>query len=175
MVRLLTDWLFGFGVLLQTFITVVSQAYHDSIFKDGSRSMKDKVGNLIDAAYWQMLCPELHVNDPALTKAARRQTFDFVHSPDRIDDLRETMHRDGYFVIDAGPELPWAVNLESMARAVQILGEAGWPPSFLLVYDEPWVMAYQLQQLLLLTTGNQQVPAFFSPSTRAVSVLSIHA
>ena len=133
------------------------QAYYDSIFKTASRSMKDRVSSLIDSDYWQKLCPELHINDPALIKAAHRQVLNFVDKPDRVDELREGMGRDGYFTIDAGPELPWAVDLGAMARAVRILGEAGWPPSFLLVYDEPWVMAHQMRQLLLLTTGNQQV------------------
>lgn len=121
--------------------------------------MQDRVRDLTDPLYWRKLCPELHISDAKLFQTTGQKVFKFEDLPDRVDELRDAMHRDGYYLIHAGDELPWAVDLPAMARAVRILGEAGWPPSFLLVYDEPWAMAHQLRQLLMLTTGNQQVLA----------------
>ena len=43
------------------------------------------------------------------------------------------MDRDGYYMIKSGgEELPWAVDIDAVARAIVTLGEAGWAPSFLL-------------------------------------------
>lgn len=85
--------------------------------------------------------------------------------PDLVDELRERMDREGYWDIpiedvreDTGlPQLPWAVSMDDIAESMALLTEAGWPPSFLLMYDEPWVIAAQLKHILLHTLGNRMV------------------
>jgi hypothetical protein len=41
------------------------------------------------------------------------------------------------------------------------LAEHGWPPGFLLMYDEPWIMTHQIKDLMRTTTsGNELIMDF---------------
>ena len=52
--------------------------------------------------------------------------------------------------------LDWpSVNLEHLANAVLTLKAAGWPSTFLMVYDEVWLMQSAVAALVLATTGNK--------------------
>ena len=53
--------------------------------------------------------------------------------------------------------LPWSVDVEKVAAAAAQLLEVGLPASFLLAFAEPWCMAHQVEDLLLLATGNRQI------------------
>eukprot|EP00232_Nephroselmis_pyriformis_P001320 CAMPEP_0182907952 /NCGR_PEP_ID=MMETSP0034_2-20130328/34879_1 /TAXON_ID=156128 /ORGANISM="Nephroselmis pyriformis, Strain CCMP717" /LENGTH=118 /DNA_ID=CAMNT_0025044035 /DNA_START=20 /DNA_END=376 /DNA_ORIENTATION=+ len=101
--------------------------------------MQERVQELIDPDFWQRLCPELHVCDPASGPKARRGVFPLM-AEDRtelVDELRGQMHRDGYFTLAAeggGPAgMPWAVDLAAMGRAVATLAPAPPRPSKLSV------------------------------------------
>eukprot|EP00966_Prymnesium_polylepis_P126157 2917160-Prymnesium_polylepis.1 len=72
------------------------------------------------------------------------------------------MSRDGYWDVGAADiredtgevQLNWAVNIADMAEAMALLTQAGWPPNFLLMYDEPWLLAHQLKTIIRITSGN---------------------
>jgi len=51
--------------------------------------------------------------------------------------------------------MPWDVNVENVAKGATALIEAGIPSSFLLAYDEPWLLAHQVKELLWMVTGNE--------------------
>ncbi|CAE8696683.1 unnamed protein product [Polarella glacialis] len=117
--------------------------------------------------YWAALCPALHVGDPEMARLAADSVLDV--DPDLVDECRERMLLDGYFNIDAaftpeepesGRSLDWAVDVAALADGVKRLTEAGWPASFLLMYDEPWIMAHQLKNFMLMTTGNRLIMDF---------------
>jgi hypothetical protein len=54
---------------------------------------------------------------------------------------------EGFFTIPA-TSLSWAVDVPELAAAIQSLGVAGLSPAFLLVFDEPWVMAHQVRLVM---------------------------
>lgn len=44
------------------------------------------------------------------------------------------------FQLSVGTQnLPWSVSVSDIANGIKTLAEHGWPPSFILMYDEPWV------------------------------------
>ena len=94
-----------------------------------------------------------------------RHSFRIANISQLVDELRDRMSRDGYWDLPAGaaradngkPVLDWVANVADMAEAMRLLTEAGWPPSFLLMYDEPWAMAHQLKHMILLTSGNRVI------------------
>jgi len=63
---------------------------------------------------------------------------------------RGAMNRSGVFTL---PEQSWAVDLSLLARSVNQLVAAGWPPTFIWVFDEPWVMLAQIAPILKEVTG----------------------
>jgi hypothetical protein len=67
---------------------------------------------------------------------------------------RERMSRDGYFSLPPSATAWAATDLEALARAVARLEELGWPPSFLLMYDEAWALVHHLKEVIFLTSGN---------------------
>lgn len=107
--------------------------------------------------------PQLHVNCMILRRRLAECTID--PDPDLVDELRERMQRDGYWDIPSGQcrgdsstlQVEWLVDVAAMAEGMSLLTAAGWPPSFLLMYDEPWIMASQLRHLILFTSGNHMI------------------
>eukprot|EP00928_Gymnodinium_smaydae_P038305 TRINITY_DN26450_c0_g1_i1.p1 TRINITY_DN26450_c0_g1~~TRINITY_DN26450_c0_g1_i1.p1 ORF type:complete len:1190 (-),score=160.04 TRINITY_DN26450_c0_g1_i1:349-3891(-) len=99
---------------------------------------------LSDAEYWRRIVPELHVCSEA---SAGKCAKTFSLGEQRLATLRASMGRDGVCNLSSD-HLPWAVELRSLAEAVEKLHAAGWPPSFLWVYDEPWILMSQIATLL---------------------------
>ena len=123
-------------------------------------SAAERAAAVANERYWQALCPRLHVGSADM----RRSLADAVIDPeaDLVDELRDRMSQDGYWDVsrdamreDGAAHLSWAVNVQAMAEAMTLLTKAGWPPSFLLMYDEPWLLAHQLKHVIRMTSGNQ--------------------
>jgi hypothetical protein len=108
----------------------------------------EQVARLLgDPDYWRNLCPEMHVGDPGMLMIAQEAAARDP-DPDLVDLCRDRMQHDGYFDIPAGqPDLEWVVPVARVAAAIQTLCDAGWPPSFVLLYDETWVLMHQVPPL----------------------------
>jgi len=115
---------------------------------------------LQDADFWRRLCPELRVADAA-SEGACASVFEV--SEHQVEMLRAAMKRDGVFALPTA-DLPWQVDLAKLAWSVEELRRAGWPPSFIWVYDEPWIMLAQLAPLLRDVLGSQ--PCFDVAASR---------
>ncbi|KAJ1454560.1 hypothetical protein M885DRAFT_588030 [Pelagophyceae sp. CCMP2097] len=76
-------------------------------------------------------------------------------------DHRRRLIEDGFFSLEAPEEseadseadfedLPmgWGVDVAKIAAAIVKLGEAGWPPVYILVFDEPWVLRARMGHAL---------------------------
>lgn len=111
---------------------------------------------LESADYWRQLCPWLTVSDAAAAPSAaelRAQCPPFQLSDARVAALRAELATEGVFNL-ASADLPWSVSLGAVVRGIEALHAAGWPPAFILAYEEPWRMALQLSPLLQCVTGN---------------------
>ena len=99
--------------------------------------MDSRLDALSDVGYWRELCPQLHISDVVFAQRAARSVFQFMEDPDTVDELRASMDRDGYMRLPPGEKLPWTADVAAVAEGVQQLVRAGWPPTFLVLYDEP--------------------------------------
>eukprot|EP00928_Gymnodinium_smaydae_P047742 TRINITY_DN31887_c0_g1_i1.p1 TRINITY_DN31887_c0_g1~~TRINITY_DN31887_c0_g1_i1.p1 ORF type:complete len:396 (+),score=28.60 TRINITY_DN31887_c0_g1_i1:82-1269(+) len=123
------------------------------------------VAKMRDLSYWRDLCPELHVStepDPTLAPLIRPD------EGDRATTLREGLVSEGYAVLPreanavGSAGMPWSIDVHALGRCAARLEAEGWPPTFLLLYDEPWIMAHQISELLTAATdGNVQVMDWF--------------
>lgn len=124
-------------------------------------SAAERAAMVSNDTYWRNLCPKLHVASPSMM----RRLAEAIIEPeaDLVDELRDRMCEDGYWEVfsdgtreDNGQvHLKWAVSVADMAEAMTTLTQAGWPPSFLLMYDEPWLIAHQLKNVIRMTSGNR--------------------
>ncbi len=100
------------------------------------------------AAFWRKICPELHVGDADYLAACKPIAL----PAERLAELRAQLVADGFFTL--GPdELSWHVHLAALRKGVRRLVGRGWPATMLLVYDEAWVMAHQLSELMARASG----------------------
>ena len=124
-------------------------------------SAEDRAAILSDESYWRKLCDWLHVGDEKIR--ARFASAILEPHADLIDECRDRMMADGYWQIQydaVNPEtgshhLNWDLEVSGLARGVERLVEAGWPPNFILMYDETWLLVHQLKHIVLLSTGNR--------------------
>ena len=119
--------------------------------------MTTRVAALHDLSYWRALIPELHIHDADFQRTALSSSSGGLNITGQlVQRLRGKFIRDGYIqlsTLQGDQRLPWAASIGAMGRAVQILHDAGWPVAFLQLYDEAWLIAHQLRELLVLTTG----------------------
>ena len=60
---------------------------------------------------------------------------------------------DGYFYLALGGSSMTLVR--KLAQGIRQLKAAGWPASFILMYDEAWTLADQVNEIMFLVTGNK--------------------
>jgi len=109
--------------------------------------------------FWKRLCPWLHVCDESMVGLARQSVFPCVKDRGLKEftlGLRDNLIRDGFFFVERG-RLPWAVDLNGMAKGILELVSRGFPSICILMYDEPWVLAAQLEQLARVATGGNEL------------------
>lgn len=106
--------------------------------------------------------PPLHVGDAATMAAARPAAV----QPARAKDLRAQVDEAGVAQVSAAElGLPPAL-VASLARGVEGLLRAGWPASFVVVFDEAWALIERASALVAAATGagnacNMDVLAWF--------------
>lgn len=109
-----------------------------------------KLEQIKDTSFWRGLCPELSISDSPLVP----QPFSSVSNARKI---REGLLQEGYSLLESC-HLPWAADLDELAKSVSRLEASGLHPMFLLLYDEPWQIAHQVSEMILeATEGNQQI------------------
>ncbi|KAG2440534.1 hypothetical protein HYH02_010412 [Chlamydomonas schloesseri] len=104
--------------------------------------------NLADPAYWARLCPELTVSGKLGSKAAKNKK----PASELVKDAKEQVLSEG--VVQLHPsDLQWGVDVHVLARSMVALMQAGWPASFLIMYDEVWALVQQASSLMAGATG----------------------
>jgi len=115
-----------------------------------TKSVEDLIKTLSDATYWRQLCPDLHVDDAAFQNAAEPAVPRV--GDEEINTLKERMNHEGYFPCTTGMD---RVAMEELARQVVLLTQYGWPPSFLVIFDEIWRLVKRMELLMDQTSGNR--------------------
>ncbi len=122
------------------------------------QSLAERFNALADPALWGGLAPQLHIDDPAFTAAAKQpMNFDAA----ALNGINADLAREGYFQL---PALDWGVDVAGVAAGVSAVVTAGYMPVFAFMYDEPWFMYARLHKLMttVLDAGYRMMPAFWA-------------
>lgn len=122
---------------------------------DSPRSASHRsVADLLRPEYWKSLCPALRLEETDLSGVQR-----FTFGAETVEEVRDRLLEEGIFEVPR-QQLPWALEPLDVAEAIRSLVEHEWHPSFVWVFDELWVMAYQLGGLMA-SLGHAFVCDFF--------------
>lgn len=108
--------------------------------------MPAPVEKLLDLEYWKNLNPHLNVSE------CPKFSTPIDMSADRLDEISDTIHHDGY--LHQAP-LFEAEDIKILRLGVENLVAHGWPPAFIYVYDEPWDLFHKLDGFLSHFLGDE--------------------
>ena len=104
---------------------------------------------LHDPAYWLALCPALHISGESHLKAVQdKQGRAGAARLRKAQRVREDLIEDGYAKVECPDAVIPAAVVQRLRRGVARLVSAGWPATFILVFDECWQAVRGMQQLL---------------------------
>jgi len=102
-------------------------------------------GDFASASYWRRIVPSLHVEEGRATPR---------HTLRRPAGLRRRLANEGYVRVTSRRAAAAAAELAArLAEAIERLSTAGWPPLFVLAYDEAWTLAALCGDALRELTG----------------------
>lgn len=112
-----------------------------------------------DPIFWKRLCPGLKIGETREEKISGNALA--FHSKPLVKRLSE----DGYFQLSKD-ELALKPDTALLSESILRLEEAGWPASFIMMFDETWTVADQASVLpeVLRTTRVSQLLHSFSLS-----------
>uniref|UniRef100_B8HXW9 Phytanoyl-CoA dioxygenase n=1 Tax=Cyanothece sp. (strain PCC 7425 / ATCC 29141) TaxID=395961 RepID=B8HXW9_CYAP4 len=112
--------------------------------------------NLGRADFWQSLCPYLRITDHPFTKFAAPYEIDDIHKEHFVRAIIE----EGYFQI---PSIIPKQQTDMISNAITDIVSAGFPPPFVLLYDELWQIFGRLENVLRPVLGESYyvVPDFW--------------
>ena len=115
------------------------------------------------AEYWRSLCPGCTVPDAPAAANSKNSPPLQLSKPflkTVVPGLQERMDRDGYFDVAASQLIAaqprYGELVEQLGVAVRHLVGAGWPASFVVVYDEAWELVELLSPLVRRATGGNE-------------------
>eukprot|EP00943_MAST-04B_sp_MAST-4B-sp1_P002845 g2845.t1 len=115
--------------------------------------MKDLlIGEINDENYWRQLCPELTVKED---KIATVQQSVFSLNDDDIKKYKNELCTKGYFRLNSSMLLWEKELLEKIVRSIELLRSKGWPPHFILIFNEIWKIGHQFSKILEQTSNNK--------------------
>jgi hypothetical protein len=121
-----------------------------------SAAARERMASCADAEYWLRLCPQLHVGN-TLPPVQASELFD---AASHRAAASEKLLRDGYFDLDALPPTSSSsvgAFAPLLAEAVVTLGEHGWRPCFVIVFDEAFRLVEELSMALAAVVGGDPI------------------
>lgn len=119
---------------------------------DGASGVTAEVAE--NPAYWRSLCPGLSVMSRKNSMAASDEAADQDSSVS--DECKARLLCDGYFTVSSvvnRPEPAFQRTLNAVADGIVALVAAGWPPTFIFVFDEPWELLEYAAKINAATSG----------------------
>lgn len=102
--------------------------------------MTPDLSKIQDLSYWQTLAPDLTITEGRIA-SVEAVSFD----DERMAQMSDRLHHDGY--IYEPPTVPQDLIVR-LRHGIEALVQAGWPPAFIYVYDQPWQVFLTLRQML---------------------------
>lgn len=103
--------------------------------------------------YWRKLCPQLHVH--AAADSWVNPTTQTSLSKKEEQSLRAQLDAEGYCCLTAAQISCTAKQARVLATGVAQLKENGWPPTFILMYDEALELTANAAAVAQVVTGNR--------------------
>ncbi|GLI65349.1 hypothetical protein VaNZ11_008898 [Volvox africanus] len=107
------------------------------------------IRNLSAQDYWAAICPELSAGGKSGLHTKKRRKKKITIN----EDFKHQMHNEGVFQVHPS-EMRWSVNIHRLALSMVTLMQQGWPPTFLIMFNEVWTLIEQARVLMAATTGN---------------------
>ncbi len=126
------------------------------------------IQSLLDPEYWKKLCPFLSISDSGSDEdsAIRSSSLSKCRDADcaalrSADALGVALTDRGYFRLPSG-ELNFSHELfDRLAVGVRRLVAYGYPPTFILMYDEVWLVGDHINTIMTATSGNNPIGDWF--------------
>jgi len=118
---------------------------------DGLHASLQTPESVASAEYWRRVCGHLHVDDANFQKqeAPGRE----VASADACADVRDRLIEEGYAALPPS-SLRWRVPVAALREGILALERHGWPATFIIMFDEAWVMNQDVADIMSKATGN---------------------
>lgn len=144
---------------------------------DSLLASKQSLSDLLGPDYWRRLgavAGGMHCDDPEIK--ARVKPLKLPGS--RLKDLKQQIKESGVAQVSA-PELSISsrCDVSRLARGVEGILRAGWPASFIVMFDEAWVLIDYLSEVMRNATGNacnMDVLAWYVDPNRGQAGFSPH-
>jgi hypothetical protein len=102
----------------------------------------------LDIGYWQQLCPELHITKDVATRSSGKPNTG-------VGKQKKEIVENGFFLTAKSDLSAKSTDvIQGLARAILLLNKAGWPATFILLFDEAWVVINDLSDQMKGSTGN---------------------
>lgn len=91
-----------------------------------------------------------------------------------VQHISERMQEDGYAML-RGHEEQWPVALQQVREGIESLRAAGWPPSFIMMFDEAWLIMHAVSDLMAkgvpapARSGSAEAASAAAPQSHSVS------
>lgn len=122
------------------------------------------IETLLQPEFWRSLCPFLSINDIDLhglnqgrSNALEGSLLYKTHSSGKIESLGHALNDRGFFRFpEEEMSLPIGIS-EKLAWGVRRLVAHGYAPTYLLMYDEAWIVGDLVKSILEKASGNAPV------------------
>eukprot|EP00892_Ulva_mutabilis_P009175 jgi/Ulvmu1/662/UM010_0033.1 len=98
--------------------------------------------------FWQAMCPHLNISEDAGERAKLLSCDD-----EELHQVSQRIDQDGFATL-RGHQQQWPVQLQHVGQGIEQLREAGWPPSFIMMFDEAWLLMHAVSHVMAKATGN---------------------
>ena len=105
-------------------------------------------------AYWRKLCPKLQLSNGWVNPASEQAGQELLTKKEE-QDLRARLDADGYCTLSAAQVGCTAKAASHLAAGVSLLKENGWPPTFILMFDEALELTAKAAAVAQAVTGNR--------------------
>lgn len=120
------------------------------------------IDNLLDPSFWRRLCPFLTVGrEFACDVVVGHKQNDLPIEKGQASNQTTSLIDRGYFKIETHATQSFKAISELLAIGVQRLIAYGFAPSFILMYDETWMLGEYSKILLESTSGNKPIGDWF--------------
>lgn len=109
-------------------------------------TLKIENNKFLDIDFWKKINPSLHIEDSEFIKNQKPVNLDKA----QVESAHNYLLEEGYLQIDP---VDWNLQISKMAEAAKQFVDMGWPPVFLFVYDELFLIPYKLSNLLNKVLG----------------------